>query len=185
MSDNNHNGLKMAVIGLVIIAAGGWTYQRAKNVTPGAKANNGQTEEFQRPDPAEMRDLMKTAAAYADFSTTQVAAMEKGMEEMRKRMENRDPNTTRGAWRDRATSGTGMGPGRMGGFEEIATPEQREKIREFMGTQRAQRDQKVKAALGKEEYERYRAKRPQRGGGRGGPGGGQQPGGGGGQQPGR
>ena len=179
MSDNNHNGLKMAVIGLVIIAAGGWTFLRAKDVTPGAKANNGQTEEFQRPDPEEMRDRMRAAAVYADFSTTQIAAMEKNAEDMRKRMANRDPNTTRGAWRDQGTSGTGMGPGRMGGFQEIATPEQREKIREFMATERAKRDQKVKAALGKEEYERYRAKRPQRGGGRGGqrPGGGtQQPG---------
>ena len=169
MSDNNHTGVKMAVIGLVIIAAGGWTYLRARDVTPGAKANNGQTEEFQRPSPEEMRNQMKAAAVYADFSTTQIAAMEKNMEEMRERMANRDPDTTRGAWRDRGTSG----PGRMGGFQEIATPEQREKIREFMATERTKREQKVKSALGAEEYERYRAKRPQRG--RGGPGSGQQP----------
>ena len=198
MSNERSNFWKLVVAVSVIIAAGGWTFLRARSLAPGAVANNGQTEEFQRPSAEEMRSTMKAAAAYAGLSTTQTQALEKGMEEMRQRMADRergrsDDQTTRpqmrrpegvagaappnpGQWRGQ-DGGMMMGGPMMGAGD--LTNEQRQKMREYMQAERGKREQKIKAALPPHEYERYQQRQQEMRGnrGRGGGGRGGQPGG--------
>lgn len=173
MNNEKSNFWKMVVAVSVIVAAGGWIFLRARSLAPGAVANNGQTEEFQRPSPEEIRANMKAAAAYAGLSTTQTQALEKGMEEMRQRMADRergrgDADTTRPQMR--RPDGA---PGAQAGAD--LTGEQRQKMREFMQAERSKREQKIKSALTPQEYDRYqqrqqesRGNRGRGGGGRGG-----------------
>lgn len=192
MNNEKSNFWKMVVAVSVIVAAGGWTFLRARNLAPGAVANNGQTEEFQRPSPEEIRANMKAAAAYAGLSTTQTQALEKGMEEMRQRMADRergrgDADTTRpqmrrpegapgaqagagppnpGQWRGQGGGGMMMGGGPMMGGADL-TGEQRQKMREFMQVERGKREQKIKSALTPQEYDRYQQRQQESRGNRG------------------
>ena len=181
MSDeNNHNAIKLISAILVIIAAGGWTFHRARQAQPGAVANNGVSDEFQRPTPQEMKKSFEQAAAYAALSTTQTQKLEELQAKMQGMWEGRrggfgrrDEMTTaqREQMHEQFQTMRQQAQDLRQQYDQVMTGEQRNKFRAAMSEQRSKRETKLKAALSEQDYQRYQDRRRSRFGGRGGRGG--------------
>lgn len=147
---------KGAVAALLILVAGGLTYAQMKKMTPGPEINNGHDGEDFGP-PRQERAVLQEIAREAKITPQQ----QKQLEQLRER----------GDWREMREK-----------VNDILTSEQlqvaREQMRERFQQRRAQRDARMRAALGPEEFKRYQEKRDERFRNRGGRGRGGGPGGG-------
>lgn len=173
MSETDHTKAKMIAVLLVILTVAGWTYHRSMAARPGAAANNGHSDEFDRPSPEEMRKSVHDAAKNAGLSPEQLKKFDELSAKMQPMFDrgSRDQMTTEARqqmFQQMREARTQM--------EDLMTTQQRQKMRENMQAQRSQREARTKAVLGDAQYERYRQKQQERWGGRGGRGG---PGGGG------
>lgn len=133
----------------LLTVAGGLAYTNMKKYTPGPAINNGHGGDEIAPSQRADFQMMATAARITPEQQKKIA-------ELREKGDFRQMRTQ---------------------VADILTSEQRRAMREQFASRRAERDAKMKAAMGDAEYKRYQEKRNQRWGqgGQRGPRGGNRP----------
>jgi len=177
----NHNAVKLLVAALLIVSGFGWTFYRVSKARPGAVANNGVTDEFRRPDPAEMDKTRREMYAYAGITSEQQQQLEELQKKARELWEQRRAQNTTAPQRMGPPPGGPGGGGPMGmrvprelqaELDKILTKDQQQKMGEYIQQRfqqaRSQREARTKAALGEDQYKVFQEKMRERRGGRGG-----------------
>jgi len=150
------NATKLAVVIIMLIAAGAYALFKARSLKPAPSINNGVASDFQEmPTTEEQQKLFQQATVAAEMTPDQLKQID----------EARKIDWTNPDQRQQALD-------KMDKVMSQLSDDQKQKMRDTMRSGQASRQAKMKAALGDDEYKRYQERRREQWAGRGPRGGG-------------